>query len=258
MRIQIGLIGVVFLVLAWTVPGLALDIVLEPDNVQREIGGKVRVHIYADNAIALISMGVKVSFDASVLQVIEASKFEDVPDGWLMDGDGDPLTTGDQYNNPAVEIDNTAGTVTMIGGHLVGDTNSELSGKILLGWIVFEAKANGDSNINIDLGKYHPSHPTETFDNFVNTNGTVDEPTNLGDLGTICVVENACEGDVNRDGVVNSGDSFKFKTVFPSSFGDGKYDPSCDLNGDGIVNPGDSFIFRSDFPRNDCPNCPTP
>jgi hypothetical protein len=52
----------------------ALDIVLEPANVQREVGGKVRVHIYAANAIDLISMGVKVSFDPSVLQVQNASK----------------------------------------------------------------------------------------------------------------------------------------------------------------------------------------
>ena len=41
----------------------ALEIVLEPANVSREMGDKVRVRIYADNAVSLVSMGVKVSFD---------------------------------------------------------------------------------------------------------------------------------------------------------------------------------------------------
>ncbi len=234
---------------------------LEPANAQREVGGKVRVHIYVNDAANLLSMGVKVTFNPAVLQVVEAHKFEKDADGnivWLMDADGDPATTDDQYNNPAVEIDNTSGTVTMIGGHLTGSSTAGLNGKILLGWIVFEAIANGTSNLHVDLAKYgHDGPSNKTFDNFVNVDKTVDEPTNVpGDLGVICVIANACEGDVNSDGVVNAGDTFLFRKALPSQFGGDNYSPCLDMNGDGVINAGDTFIFRHDLPRNDCPACP--
>ncbi len=235
----------------------SMTIVLEPANAQREVGGKVRVHIYADNADTLISMGVQVSFDPAILQVVDAKKYEVFEDGWVMDADGSDATTDDQYTTPAVEIDNINGTVTMIGGRLIGSSTEGLSGKVLLGLVVFEAIANGTSNLNVDLGKYHPNDPADTFDNFVTVGGTVDEPTNVpGDLGVICVVsELACEGDVNGDGVVNPLDAFIFKNAFPSAFGESNYNSICDLNGDGAINPLDAFIFKTDFPRSNCPSC---
>ena len=235
----------VFLVFVFSVSAWAVDIVLEPANAQRDIEDKVRVHIYADNCSNLLSMGIKVTFNTAVLTVVEASKYEDVDNGWLMDGDGDPATTGDQYNNPPVEIDNLNGTVTMIGGHLHGESTTGLSGKVLLGWIVFEAKANGKSNINIDLGKYHPSHPTETFDNFVNTNGSVDEPTNLGDLGIICVLSGAHPGDINGNGFVEPGDYAVLRSHMNKGFPDPDYNVLADLNGNGYVEPGDYAILRA-------------
>jgi hypothetical protein len=239
----------------------ALDIVLEPSVKQREIGDQVRVQIYADSAVDIISMGVKVSFDPAILQVVSASKYEDLStnDGWVMDADGDPLTPTDQYTDPPVEIDNVSGTVMIIGGRLVGNdpSNSGLSDKVLLGSIVFTAIANGTSNLNVDLAKYHSNHPTDTFDNFVQIDGTVTEPGNVPGppaLGTICVVDDACKGDLNNDGGVNFADLAEMKANF---FTDCSTLPPwevCvgDVNNDGFVNFADLALMKENFFREDC------
>jgi hypothetical protein len=233
----------------------ALEIMLEPAKAQREVNGAVRVHVYATGVSELISMGVKVSFNPSVLQVTSAKKNEDFSTGFVMDADGNPATTNDQYVTPPVEIDNTNGSVTMIGGRLIGNSTTGLTGqKVLLGWIVFKGVAAGNSNLSVDLGRYNTSGGT--FVNFAKLSGVADEPTNVpASLGVVCVVANACEGDVDGNGAVNAGDNLAFRNAFPSQFGDGKYSPAYDMNGDGAVNAGDRLIFRPDFPRNDCPVC---
>jgi len=235
----------------------ALNIVLEPANAQREVGGKVRVHIYADDAVDLLSMGVKVSFNKDVLQAESASKYEvDADTGWVMDADGDATTTGDQYRTPALEIDNANGTVIMIGGNLNGDSTTGHSGKVLLGWIVFEAIANGNSNLSVDLGKYNPNHPTDTFDNFVGVGGTVDEPTNVpGDLGIICVMSGACTGDCNGNGSVDMGDFAQVRASMGNSFPDADYDVFADVNANGSIDMGDFAIIRAEM-GSTCPACP--
>lgn len=242
-----------FFVLAVSMPAWALEIALEPDNAQREIGGKVRVHIYADSAVDLVSMGVKVSFDKDVLQVDSAFKYEEDADtGWVMDADdGDP---SHQYRTPAVEIDNANGTVTMVGGNIKGASTTGLSGNVLLGWIVFEAIANGNSNLNVDLGRYNPN-AGETYNNFVRLGGTVDEPVNVpGDLGIICVKDDACEGDINASGKVFYDDYVLFNAAWNTSFGDPNYDPSCDLDGDGKIYYSDYAIFNADWSKTcSCP-----
>jgi hypothetical protein len=236
----------------------ALVIVLEPESVARKVGDKVRVCIYADGAQALISMGIKISFNPESLQVTEASKYEDVENGWLMD-DGNASTTGDPYNDPPVEIDNTAGTVTMIGGHLNGPSPTGLSGKVPLGWIVFEATKNGNSNIHVDLGKYHPEDPTQTFDNFVRMDETIDEPTNVpGDLGIICIVNNACLADISGNGVVDMHDWLEFGKGWGRTDcnAPGAEPCGCDLNVDGVCDMQDWLVFGEDWGRTNCPVCP--
>ncbi len=98
-----------------TISADAVEIILEPPTIQRPVGGKARVRIYATSAVDLISMGVQLSFDPAVLQATGVSKYEAFDDGWLMDGDGNSGTTNDQYKLPLVEIDNENGTVRMIG-----------------------------------------------------------------------------------------------------------------------------------------------
>ena len=233
-----------------------LAIVLEPSNAQREVGGKVRVHIYADSADTLISMGVKVTYDKNVLHAISAEKYTAFGDGWIMDADGSDATTDDQYTTPAVEIDNTNGTVTMIGGRLMGSSTAGLSGKVMLGWIVFEAIANGTSNLNVDLAKYHPNDPTDTFDNFVTVGGIVDNPTNVpGDLGVICVLSGAHPGDINNNGWVEPGDYAILRSHMYTGFPDPAYNVLADLNGNGWVEPGDYAILRAHM-NTQCLVCP--
>ena len=232
----------------------ALDIVLEPDNAQREVGGKVRVHIYADNADRLIGMGVKVSFTPGVLQVDSAFKYdEDADTGWVMQDDETPPN---EFRTPAVEIDNTNGTVTMVGGNMKGESTIGLSGKVLLGWIVFEAIANGNSDLYVELGKENPD-PVETYDNFVSLGGTVDEPTNVpGDLGIICVKVGACSGDVRGNGTVDMGDFNDVRNAMGKVFPDAEYDVLADINGNGTVDMGDFNIVRSQMGTSGCPSCP--
>jgi uncharacterized repeat protein (TIGR03806 family) len=52
---------------------------------------------------------------------------------------------------------------------------------------------------------------------------------------------NACDGDLNNDGIVNPLDLGLFKRRFGTS------DPDADFNGDGIVNPLDLGIFKRLF-----------
>lgn len=234
----------------------ALDIVLEPDNAQREVGDKVRVHIYADNAVDLISMGFKVSFNKDILQVESASKYEEDADtSWVMDADGDPATTDDQYRTPPVEIDNTNGVVTMVGGNIKGESTTGHSGKVFLGWIVFEAIANGNSNLEVNLGRYNPN-PGKTYHNFVRLDKAVDEPTNVpGDLGIICVKDGAHPGDINGNGYVEPGDYAALRQAMGKGFPDSDYNVLADLNGNGYVEPGDYAILRSHMGQA-CLPCP--
>jgi len=262
-RLQIHFAGKIFLavwavVFCFATISSALEFELEPSTAIQEISGKVRVKIYAANAISLISMGVKISFDPAVLQVETAEKNTDFNQGWIMDADGDSGTGDDQYTLPAVEIDNTAGTVTMIGGRIIGTTTQGLNGRILLGLIDFTTIANGTSDLNVDLGRYHPQHPDKTYDNFVNLGGSIDEPTNKGsDLGKICVADNICQADLNIDGVTDMQDWL----VFGDDWGRTNCDDplletcECDINGDGTCDMQDWLKFGEDWGRTDCPTC---
>lgn len=230
--------GVVFLVLASG--AYALTLKLEPAKTQREVNGKVRVHIYAEGAVSLISMGVTVTFNPAVLQMASASKYEQNADtGWVMDADGNAATTGDQYRTPAVEIDNTNGVVRMIGGNLNGTNTTGFSGKVLLGWIVFNAVGNGSSNLTVALGREAP------FSNFVRLDKTVDEPTNFGNLGIICVMPGAHPGDVNGNNYVEPGDYALMRAAMNKGFPNPAYNVSADLNANAYVEPGDYAILRA-------------
>jgi hypothetical protein len=218
----------------------------------------VSVDIYANGAVDLISMGVTVSFDPAVLEVTAAVKGDD----FVMDADGDLQTPGDQYRTPDPEIDNIGGTVTLIGGRLIGTTTEGLTGRVLLGTITFLGLANGSSDLTVDLGRYHPNHPTDTFDNFVSltpTGGEVDEPTNLnvnlypgsGEvLGTICV---KIPGDADGNGVVNILDKVAVRNAFGKSCSSPDWDPAADLNCDCVVNILDKVVVRNAFGQGGIP-----
>jgi hypothetical protein len=248
----------VFLIFAGV--GYALDVTIEPANAQRAVGNSFRVNIYANGAVNLISFGVKLTFNPVILQVTSAQKYFNSAtlEGWLMDADGLAGTTpSDQYTTPNPEIDNTNGSVIMIGGRLIGTGTTGLSGKVLLGHVIFNAIANGNTNLAISVAKTPP------FDNFVGL-GTPLPIVYDGDIapvpapaieGVICVRTNPCEGDLNGDGFVNMGDVGLLKQEFARDCS--APGPGClyDLNFDGFVNLGDVGILKADFARSDCA-CP--
>jgi len=229
----------------------ALVFKLEPASLQMCTGCERTVKVYVDGATNLISMGAKVTFDATLVQVVSASKYEALSDGWIMDADGNPATTDDQYTSPPVEIDNQAGSVMMLGGRLTGTSTQGLSGMVLLGEIVFQGVENGDCSLNVDLAKYHPNHPAQTFDNFVTIDKVVDEPTNAQtDLGAICV---KIAGDANGDGVVNILDKVLVRNHFGESGPPGWI--GADVNCDGVVNILDKVVVRNEFGKSGA-GCP--
>jgi hypothetical protein len=238
----------------------ALDLSIEPINAQRAVGGTFRVNIYATNAVNLISYGIKLTFNPAVLQVESAQKYfnSSTLEGWLMDADGSGATTGDQYSTPTPEINNSTGTVTMIGGRLTGASTTGLSGdKVLLGHIIFNPIANGKTNLALSVAKPAP------YDNFVGLGGTP-PPVYDGDIapvnapvnkGVICIRTNPCEGDMNGEGNVNLIDVGILKQDFARDCS--VPGPGClgDLNFDGYVNLIDVGILKADFARSDC-SCP--
>ena len=141
----------------------ALQFQLDPASLEMCVGCKRTVQVSVSGAVSLVSMGALVSFDPNTLQVFSATKNENFSDGWIMDADGSEDTTDDQYTSPPVEIDNVNGTVMMIGGRIIGESTVGLSGTVLLGEIVLEAIADGNASLNVDLGKYHPNDPDDTF-----------------------------------------------------------------------------------------------
>jgi hypothetical protein len=236
----------------------AFDIELVPSNIQRAPGSDVRINIHSTGATDLISMGVQVSFDPDVLQAAAVGtgtgKYLDCNEGWVMDADGDCGTTDDQYTTPDVEVDNTAGTVTMIGGRLMGDATDGLDDPVI-GWITFTViGADGDSSdLSVDFA--HPS--STTYEHFVMLDGTTVDSTYTPDVkGAICVDADPCDGNVNGDNKANVLDL----GVINPEFGNTECNdpgPGCqsDMNNDGKVNVIDLSILKEDFGRIDC-GCP--
>ena len=239
--------------------GSAFDIVLQPAYIQRAPGSDVRVNILTDGATDFISMGIRVSFDPAVLQAAavatgETQKYVDFDTGWLMDADGSDATTDDQYDTPLVVVDNTAGTVTMIGGRLMGTSTDGLDNPVI-GWITFTVVGSDGDSSNLSVGLAHAG--SADYQHFVQLDGTpVDASFTPAARGAICVAADPCDGNVNSDDRANVADLGFVKQEF------GRIDchdpgPGCraDINNDGRVNVADLGKLKADFGRIDC-QCP--
>jgi hypothetical protein len=243
---RIGVAAFLAVFFLWAGFSYALDVTIEPSAAQREVNGKVRVHIYATDAINLISFGIKITFNPAVLQVDSADKYYNIDTlaGWLMDADGSGGTKADQYFTPNVVIDNPGGSVTMIGGRLTGATTTGLSGKVLLGYVVFNAKANGNTNIALSVAK------PPLFDNFVGLSpptvydGDIAPVSNPENKGIICVAVGARPGDVNANGAVDAADFAELRAAIGKAYPDPAYNVKADLNGNGAVDAADFAILR--------------
>ena len=233
----------VILLLILFIPAVwSQEVSLNPSYAQRNCGGKVRVHIEMSGATNLLSMGIKVTFDPSLLQVESAEKNTEV---WKFE----PLEPNPKAYLPEVEIDNVNGVVKMIGGRL----KPGVSGDVLLGWIVFKCSETntGAAEVNVELANASP------YNNFVREDGTVDDGSIVFSGATICIVDPeinpACEGDFNGDGYVDGFDANRFRATFGSTCPD--CDPAADFDGNGFVDGFDANVFRADFGRGDCPSC---
>ena len=248
--------------------GYALDVQLQPGTAQREVGGKVRVHIIATDVTDLISFGVEVGYNTCVLEVDQANtaKNTDFNTGFVMDPDGEP--EGTQYTDPDVTYGAetctdtfAAGTVRMMGGRLIGESTTGLDAPVLLGWITFTAVAEGESDLTINL-----YHNTSTFANFVGLGGppapvydtTIPDYASFpAQRATICVIAGACVGDINGNGVVDMGDFSDLRAAMGQAFPQAGYDLNADLNGNGAVDMGDFAILRGQMGTSSCPVCPS-
>ena len=242
----LGMVFVIFLVLAMAVPAVWAQpsVSLNPSYAQRNCGGKVRMHIEMSGATNLLSMGIKVTFDPSLLQVESAEKNTEV---WKFE----PLEPNPEAYLPEVEIDNVNGVVKMIGGRL----KPGVSGDVLLGWIVFKCSETNTraAEVNVELANASP------YNNFVREDGTVDDESIVFTGATICIVDPeinpACEGDFNNNYAVDGADFFRFRKANGAVFPAANYDPAADFNANGAVDGSDFFLFRQDNGRTDCPIC---
>jgi len=235
----------------------ALDLAIKPATVQRGVNQSFRIQIFANNATDIISMGIKVMYDPTVLQVTNASKNLNFIDGFIMDADGDPATEGDQYTTPDVNIDAINGSVEMLGGRITGASTSGMTGSVLLGWIDFLTVGSGSTYLSIDLAKYHPNHPSNTFANFVSLAGVVQDPDSTALPQNACWVyvgEDACEANLNGDDRINVTDLGILKSEF-GKINCNEAGQLCvaDLNYDGRVNVTDLGILKGEFGRVNCP-----
>ena len=188
------------------------------------------VYIYADIPDPILSYGVKVGFDTGDLEVVSAEKNDAV---WYF-GSG---TTTYEYMEP--EIDNTAGTVVIIGGKL--DTEAPTAGvsgdRILLGKVTFNRLSSNTPSITLDFAR------DGDFANFVKP---TDPPTVLDDQTTpeegvgftVTVVQ---RGDADADGFLTNSDFFKIRAYMQ----DNMYCVFADCDGDGFITNSDFFCVRN-------------
>lgn len=195
----------------------------------------VAVYIYADiNGPAILSYGVKLTYDPAVLTVTSAAKNEAV---WYM-GDG---SANNAYMDPET---GTAGEVVIIGGKL--DTASPLAGvsgtRVLLGKVVFsraESSTPFSSALGLTYGRMTTDNPPSlgAYKNFVAVDGTVKDGAGVA-METPVTHE---RGDANADGVINVNDMIGLREEI------GKPDAPvwADCNGDEVVNVNDMICLRT-------------
>ncbi|MBW1925122.1 MAG: hypothetical protein JRJ35_16835 [Deltaproteobacteria bacterium] len=185
------------------------------------------VYIYADIPDPILSYGVKVGFDTGDLEVVSAEKNDAV---WYF-GSG---TTTYEYMEP--EIDNTAGTVVIIGGKL--DTEAPTAGvsgdRILLGKVTFNRLSSNTPSITLDFAR------DGDFANFVKP---TDPPTVLDDQqdGVGFEVTIAERGDANADGDLTNADMFRVKQLLIDNI----YRCYADCNASDDLTNADMFCIKN-------------
>jgi hypothetical protein len=222
------LAALVFLMLPAAALAADVDVVAEGAYTATTLDVYLYATINTDN---LCSYGVKLSYDASKLNVPTATKNDAV---WYFG------TTADKkaYMDPDTA---TAGQVIFIGGKLdTGTPSAGVTGsRVLLGKASFTRKessmglgttAQDYFGIVAALGKASP------YDNFVTTAGVVK------DASLVSFTAKVRErGDANGDGSINSTDYVAIRNLIGTT----NPPPYADCNGDGSVNSTDYVCVRN-------------
>lgn len=183
------------------------------------------LYIYADITSAILSYGVKISYDTSELTLSNAEKNEAV---WFF-GDGTD-------NHPYMEPETTnPGEVIIIGGKLdtAAPSAGVTGGRVLLGKVFFNRQDTSmpfTPSLNIDLAR------GGSFDNFVQTDGVV-----LDGAGVEFSLELHERGDANGSGGISTADYI----IIRNSIGSADAPPWVDCNGSETVSTADYVCVRN-------------
>ena len=182
------------------------------------VGGTFTLNLSARNVIDLADWQFDISFDPTVLEVLE------VNEGDFMKQDG-----GSTYFEKGT-IDNTAGKIAGLSSAVLTDTGVNGTGVLLS--VTFKAKTEVETQValhNFQLltisGETIPAGPHEF-------------------IFAITPKKEPLAGDVNKDGQVNIRDLI----LVSRSFGkDASDNPQADVNGDGVINIQDLILVAQHF-----------
>ena len=183
------------------------------------------VEIYANITPAILSYGIKLTYDTGQLMVTSAAKNESV---WFL---GDGAAGNKAYMNPNT---GTPGEVIIIGGKLntANPTAGVTGQKVLLGKVSFSRTGSSKPVVNLTYAK----DPGTGYANFVATNGTVLDNNSVN--FAVSVVE---RGDANRNGVIDTGDMLAARTYLRN----GTYSSTADCNNNGAIDTGDLLCIKN-------------
>lgn len=202
-KIHLSVVLAVCLGLALTpLPGYSADVDVYAEGAYTDTD--LVLYIYADiNPGPILSFGVKVNYPTG-LAFVSATKNEAV---WYF-GNG---TAEYPYMNPEIGPE---GGVIIIGGKLnTNDADEGVTGnRVLLGTVTFTHGGVTDfSGVNLTYA-HGSGAPTDSFKNFVGTDGAVKDGG-----GVSFAVEIHERGDANGDGKFDVNDFLALKTFSGSS-----------------------------------------
>ncbi|MGD9158641.1 MAG: hypothetical protein PVG39_09560 [Desulfobacteraceae bacterium] len=213
-------------------PAVTLDPVYAARHFKNTSGEKepVRIHIRLSGASDLLNFSVKVDYDPVKLKILEYhvndTTWDFVRNGYYKDNDL----------------------------YMFGASSTPVTGDALIGWLVVEHNGGLDdtpalTTFNVELA----GETASGFDNFVTSAGTVVDASVVftGAESELFIPNHfdtdACQGDFDGNGDVDSVDQTRFYAAYPSAYPAANYDPAADLDADGDVDDDDKTRFDEDY-----------
>lgn len=197
-------------------------------------GSELKVYVYADSNVNLVSFGVKLTYDPAELTLDESSCLKRNDAVWYFG------TTDAPYDTPNAgpNVDSTEGSVVFVGGKI--DSTDPQAGvtaddRILLGIVTFTSYDGTDITeapaIGVELAKEDP------YANFVDISGDVLD-SGIG-VTTIEIFE---RGNANGDESIDFQDMLAIKYYTQNG---GDYHCYSDCNDDGVLDFQDMLCIRN-------------